>query len=101
MLAERAHVLDFSLHLQSGLWSGLPLPLTLPYPTPKLTFTVRVPGSLRCTMGLHASWWVRKSYLFDQVESARSAGQGSLDRTTQATGQHYRDGCYDQLGIGS
>ena len=25
-----------------------------------------------------------------------SVGEGSLDRTTQATGQHYRDGFYDQ-----
>ena len=34
--------------------------------------------------------------MIDQDEAARSAGQGSLDRTTQATGQHYRDGVRDQ-----
>ena len=41
---------------------------------------------------------VGKLYLIDQDqdEAARSAGEGSLDRTTQATGQHYRDGFYDQ-----
>ena len=27
-----------------------------------------------------------------------SAGEGSLDRTTQATGQHSMDGFYDQDG---
>ena len=34
--------------------------------------------------------------MIDQDEDARSAGEGSLDRTTQATGQHCRDGFYDQ-----
>ena len=34
--------------------------------------------------------------MIDQHEAARSAGEGSLDGTTQATGQHYRDGFYDQ-----
>ena len=34
--------------------------------------------------------------MIDQDEAAGSAGEGSLDRTTQATGQHYRDGFYDQ-----
>ena len=35
-------------------------------------------------------------YLIDQDEGSTSAGEGSLDRTTQATDQHYRDGFYDQ-----
>ena len=35
-------------------------------------------------------------YLIGQDEDARSAGEGSLDGTTQATGQHYRDDLYDQ-----
>ena len=34
--------------------------------------------------------------MIDQDEAARPAGEGSLDRTTQVTGQHYRDGFYDQ-----
>ena len=32
--------------------------------------------------------------MIDQDEAARSAGEGSLDGTTQATGQHYRDDFY-------
>ena len=37
-----------------------------------------------------------KLELIDQDEAARAAGEGSLDGTTQAAGQHYRDGFYDQ-----
>ena len=39
---------------------------------------------------------VRKLQLIAQDEVARSAREGSLDRTTQVTGQHCRDGFYDQ-----
>ena len=34
--------------------------------------------------------------MIDQDEAARSAGERSLDRTTQTTGQHCRDGFCDQ-----
>ena len=33
--------------------------------------------------------------MVDQNEAARSARGGTLDRTTRATGQHYRDGFHD------
>ena len=38
----------------------------------------------------------RKLYLSDQGEDARRVREGSLDRTTQASGQHSRDDFYDQ-----
>ena len=34
--------------------------------------------------------------MFDQDEAAVSGEERALDRTTQATGQHYMDGFYDQ-----
>ena len=34
--------------------------------------------------------------MIDQDEATKSAGEGLLDRTTQATGQHYSDGFYGQ-----
>ena len=41
---------------------------------------------------------VRKMYLSEQDGAAMSEDEGSLDRTTQVTGQHYMDGFYDQDG---
>ena len=35
-------------------------------------------------------------YVNEQDEATRPSGEGLLDRTTQATGQHYSDGFYGQ-----
>ena len=48
---------------------------------------IRIPVSVRVR--------VRTLYLFDQDEAARSAREGTMDKTTQATGQHYRGGFYE------